>query len=143
MSTRPAYWANEPRAGVESGMLVAVGSLAVAIPTYLFIACLCSLRRTIRRRGVHRKRPWRCTAAALLTGRVHESSPGSSPRRRRSILYVNAHRSGPRCRFIPSCGEYAVLAVERFGLRRGLRLLGGRLRRCSPDYVGDYLDFPC
>ncbi|HEX2340285.1 MAG TPA: membrane protein insertion efficiency factor YidD [Vicinamibacterales bacterium] len=143
MSTRPAYWANEPRAGVESGMLVAVGSLAVAIPTYLFMRLLVQFapddpqaRRSPEETvALHRRSATHRRSARIVAWFVTSS--------RRSILYVNVHRSGPRCRFIPSCGEYAVLAVERFGLRRGLRLLGGRLRRCSPDYVGDYLDFPC
>ncbi|MHB1568552.1 MAG: membrane protein insertion efficiency factor YidD [Solirubrobacteraceae bacterium] len=50
---------------------------------------------------------------------------------------------GPRCRYYPSCSEYAVQAVRRFGILRGLVLAGWRLLRCNPwsaggfDYVED------
>ncbi len=44
---------------------------------------------------------------------------------------VRTGRTSP-CRFIPTCSQYAVVAVERHGLRRGLRLTLGRLIRCRP-----------
>jgi putative membrane protein insertion efficiency factor len=37
-----------------------------------------------------------------------------------------------RCRYYPSCSEYAVQAIERFGILRGLVLAGWRLLRCNP-----------
>jgi putative membrane protein insertion efficiency factor len=39
---------------------------------------------------------------------------------------------GPRCRYYPSCSEYAVQAVERFGVLRGSVLAVWRLLRCNP-----------
>jgi putative membrane protein insertion efficiency factor len=36
------------------------------------------------------------------------------------------------CRFTPTCSQYAAEAVDRHGLRRGLRLTLGRLGRCRP-----------
>jgi putative membrane protein insertion efficiency factor len=36
------------------------------------------------------------------------------------------------CRFIPSCSEYAVEAVTRFGVVRGSFLAARRLARCQP-----------
>ena len=45
---------------------------------------------------------------------------------------------GPRCRYYPSCSEYAVQAVERFGILRGLVLAGWRLLRCNPWSRGGF-----
>jgi uncharacterized protein len=39
---------------------------------------------------------------------------------------------GQRCRYYPSCSEYAVQAIGRFGILRGLVLAGWRLLRCNP-----------
>lgn len=39
---------------------------------------------------------------------------------------------GPRCRYAPSCSEYAIQAVREFGILRGLVLAGWRLLRCNP-----------
>ena len=39
---------------------------------------------------------------------------------------------GPRCRFYPSCSEYAVQAIGRFGILRGLVLAAWRVLRCNP-----------
>jgi putative component of membrane protein insertase Oxa1/YidC/SpoIIIJ protein YidD len=62
---------------------------------------------------------------------------------RHSWIRSYVHRqSASKCRFIPSCSEYAEMAVRRYGLWRGLILIGGRFRRCRPDYRGDYVDFP-
>lgn len=39
---------------------------------------------------------------------------------------------GPRCRFHPTCSDYARIAVARFGPWRGALLAGWRLLRCQP-----------
>jgi len=36
------------------------------------------------------------------------------------------------CRFVPTCSEYAMEAVERHGALRGTGLSAGRLLRCHP-----------
>lgn len=38
----------------------------------------------------------------------------------------------PSCRFIPTCSEYAYLAVERFGPAKGSLLAAKRLAKCHP-----------
>jgi putative membrane protein insertion efficiency factor len=39
---------------------------------------------------------------------------------------------GARCKYYPSCSEYAAQAIERFGILRGLVLAAWRLLRCNP-----------
>jgi len=45
---------------------------------------------------------------------------------------------GSRCRYYPSCSEYAAQAISRFGILRGLVLAGWRLLRCNPWSRGGY-----
>jgi putative membrane protein insertion efficiency factor len=37
-----------------------------------------------------------------------------------------------RCKYHPSCSEYAVQAVRSYGILRGLVLAAWRLLRCNP-----------
>jgi len=39
---------------------------------------------------------------------------------------------GRHCRFIPSCSEYAVLAIKKHGAWKGAWLSAWRVLRCSP-----------
>ena len=36
------------------------------------------------------------------------------------------------CRFVPTCSEYAMEAVERYGAVRGSAMALGRVLRCHP-----------
>ena len=45
---------------------------------------------------------------------------------------------GQHCKYYPSCSEYAVQAVQRFGILRGIVLAGWRLLRCNPWSSGGY-----
>lgn len=42
------------------------------------------------------------------------------------------------CRFVPTCSEYAMEAVERFGALQGGIKAGWRLLRCHPFSRGGY-----
>ena len=60
-------------------------------------------------------------------------------------LYQRALSPGlpAHCKYHPSCSEYAVQAVRRYGVVRGVVLAGWRLLRCNPwshggvDFVED------
>jgi putative membrane protein insertion efficiency factor len=38
----------------------------------------------------------------------------------------------PTCRFAPSCSEYAIQAIRKYGAVKGSWLAGKRLMRCHP-----------
>lgn len=46
----------------------------------------------------------------------------------------------PRCRFSPTCSQYALEAIEKYGAGKGSWLAFKRLMRCNPFYKGDYFD---
>ena len=48
----------------------------------------------------------------------------------------------PRCRFLPTCSEYTILAVQKFGILRGLFKGLWRVLKCHPLYRGELVDFP-
>jgi putative membrane protein insertion efficiency factor len=45
---------------------------------------------------------------------------------------------GPACRYVPTCSEYAMEAVERYGVVRGGWKALLRLLRCHPLTRGGY-----
>lgn len=70
--------------------------------------------------------------------------------RRLSSLLIRAYQAysstrEPRCKFYPSCSNYAAVAIKRHGLK-GLAMATWRLARCHPwshggvDYVDEELD---
>jgi uncharacterized protein len=75
-----------------------------------------------------------------------------------AILLVRVYRAvvsplvpqtvGGRCKYHPSCSQYALDALREFGFLRGVFLAAWRLLRCNPwshggvDYAHDQRVFP-
>ncbi len=60
------------------------------------------------------------------------------------IKGYQAHSSTrePRCKYYPSCSNYAATAIRRYGIK-GLLMASWRLIRCNPWSDGgvDYVDY--
>lgn len=49
---------------------------------------------------------------------------------------------GGKCRFYPSCSEYAAEAVDKYGSIIGLYLAASRLLKCGPWHEGGFDPVP-
>lgn len=85
-------------------------------------------------------------ASALETARPDEPRPGFV--RRALIGAITGYQRlispwlGPRCRFTPSCSEYAQEAILLRGPVIGVALAAFRLLRCQPLCAGGYDPVP-
>jgi hypothetical protein len=68
--------------------------------------------------------------ARVLTGAIRFYQKGISPLR------------PPVCRFYPSCSQYGLEAIEKYGAARGSWLTLRRLLRCHPLCKGGYDPVP-
>lgn len=64
--------------------------------------------------------------------------------RKLAIGMINFYRSflsplkPPTCRFVPTCSQYALIAIEKYGIARGGKLAIKRVLRCHPFHPGGY-----
>ncbi len=64
-----------------------------------------------------------------------------------AIWLINRYRANKRlharpvCRFTPSCSEYLIMAIHKYGLWKGLQYGGRRLKKCVPFGASGF-DFP-
>jgi len=49
---------------------------------------------------------------------------------------------GRTCRFYPTCSQYALIAVEKYGILEALGLTLKRIFRCHPFCAGGYDPVP-
>lgn len=48
----------------------------------------------------------------------------------------------PSCRFVPTCSDYALQAIEKYGALRGAWLAVLRILKCHPFHPGGYDPVP-
>ena len=51
-------------------------------------------------------------------------------------------RTPPACRYVPTCSQYALTAVERYGAWKGGWMALRRILRCNPFHEGGYDPVP-
>lgn len=44
----------------------------------------------------------------------------------------------PTCRFVPTCSEYALAAIEKYGAFKGTKMAVRRVLNCHPFHPGGY-----
>ncbi|EFB40455.1 MULTISPECIES: membrane protein insertion efficiency factor YidD [Parachlamydia] len=49
---------------------------------------------------------------------------------------------GPICRFTPTCSQYAVEAIQKYGFSKGVSLALSRICRCNPRCLGGHDPIP-
>jgi len=60
----------------------------------------------------------------------------------KTYQYLISPMLGPSCRFTPTCSEYAVQALNRYGALKGFWLSIKRVGRCHPWHHGGYDPLP-
>ena len=45
---------------------------------------------------------------------------------------------GPTCRFYPTCSQYSIEAIKKYGALKGIYLTMRRLLKCHPVHTGGY-----
>ena len=48
------------------------------------------------------------------------------------------HFFGIECKYYPTCSQYALEAIEKYGLLKGSFLAGKRILKCNPFSKGGY-----
>ena len=56
--------------------------------------------------------------------------------------YLSALKGGSTCKYIPTCSQYAIEAIERYGALKGGLLAAWRILRCNPFSKGGFDPVP-
>ncbi len=68
----------------------------------------------------------------FLIRKIWQGNIGKNIKKRKHIV----------CRFYPSCSEYAILALKKYGLIKGVKMSVNRILRCNPTNTDTCIDFP-
>ena len=56
--------------------------------------------------------------------------------------YISVLKPAPTCKYIPTCSEYGIEAIEKYGVLKGGLLTIWRILRCNPFSKGGYDPVP-
>ena len=56
--------------------------------------------------------------------------------------YLSALKGGSTCKYIPTCSQYAIEAIEKHGALKGGLLAAWRILRCNPFSKGGFDPVP-
>ena len=56
--------------------------------------------------------------------------------------YLSALKGGSTCKYIPTCSQYAIEAIEKYGALKGGLLAVWRIIRCNPFSKGGFDPVP-
>lgn len=52
-------------------------------------------------------------------------------------MFISPIKIG-KCRFYPTCSEYAIQAIDKYGPIKGTLMAGKRILKCHPFHPGGY-----
>lgn len=79
-----------------------------------------------------------------MTAKAEPTPSSGRPARRLVIAMIRLYQNTvglvlpPSCRFAPTCSQYTLEAVGRYGVIRGLWMGIRRIARCHPFHPGGY-----
>ena len=56
--------------------------------------------------------------------------------------YLSGLKTAPTCKYYPTCSQYAIEAIEKYGALKGGLLSIWRILRCNPFSKGGYDPVP-
>ena len=56
--------------------------------------------------------------------------------------YLSGLKGTPTCKYIPTCSEYGIEAISKYGAFKGVLLTVWRILRCNPFSKGGYDPLP-
>ena len=57
-------------------------------------------------------------------------------------ISIFLEKNGVKCKFYPTCSEYAIQALEKYGFLKGMFLTIKRFLKCNPFSKGGYDPVP-